>query len=50
MEPDQDCMVDVEQVLSPRSSKDSQLWQHSEVEHRRAKDLLWSTILVYFSK
>jgi hypothetical protein len=49
-EPDQNCMVDAEQVLSPRSSKDSQLWQYSNVEHCHAKDLLWSTILVCFSK
>jgi len=45
---DQDCMVDVEEFPSPRSSRDSQLWQQCEVEHCCAKELLWSTILVSF--
>jgi hypothetical protein len=49
MVPNQDCMVDVEEFLSPRSSRDSRLRQHCEVEHCRAKEelrVLWSTILV----
>jgi hypothetical protein len=37
--PNQDCMVDVEEFPSPRSSRDSRLWQHCVVEHCRAKEL-----------
>jgi hypothetical protein len=51
--PNQDCMVDVEEFPSPRSSRDSQLWQHCEVKHCRAKEelqVLRSTILVSWTK
>jgi hypothetical protein len=49
MVPNQDCMVDVEEFPSPRSSRDSQLQHHYEVKHCHAKEeprVLWSTILV----
>lgn len=48
MVPKQDCVMDVEEFCSPRSSRDSQLWQHCEVEHCHEKEELWSTILVSF--
>jgi hypothetical protein len=47
--PNQDCMVDMEEFPSPRSSRDSRLLQHCMVEHCGAKEelqVLWSTILV----
>jgi len=51
MVPDQDCMVNVEEFPSPRSSRDSQLQQHGEVEYCHAKEKqLWSTVLVSFPK
>jgi hypothetical protein len=50
MVPNQDCMMDVEEFASPRTSRDSRLEQHCEVEHCRAKEelrVLWSAILVF---
>jgi len=47
MVPDQDCMVNVEEFPSPRSSRDPQLQQHCEVEYCHVKEKqLWSTVLV----
>jgi hypothetical protein len=38
-------MVDVEEFASPRSSRDSWLRQHCEVEHCRAKEELPSPLV-----
>jgi len=47
--PNQDCVMDVEEFCSTRSSRASQLWQHCKVEHCHEKEEeLWSTILVSF--